>query len=211
MYRCTLHRDFMQCAAYTVRVCMLLNGLQDESLVLSENIHILDPLLEPLTWLQEEGFLALNEFLLTQLWLSIAADWVKNYAILPVGQRGDVGHTHNLVNNNIRYMTLPTWVNTMSTKERGREGGRGGRGRERGREGGRERRRGGREGGGRERRRTERKGGREGYSFCSHIFVNIRDMCLCVLHLDEPLLPIPVSHSIAVGEGTSGLHMQCNL
>ena len=164
----------MQCAAYTVRVCMLLNGLQDESLVLSENIHILDPLLEPLTWLQEEGFLALNEFLLTQLWLSIAADWVKNYAILPVGQRGDVGHTHNLVNKldregnpyyNIRYMTLPTWVNTMSTKERGREGGRGGRGRERGREGERGGGRGreeGREGGERGGGRRGREGGREG-------------------------------------------------
>ena len=45
----------------------------------------------------------------------------------------------------------------------------------------------------------------------SHLFVDIRNVCLSVLHLDEPFLSVPVGDSIAVGEGPRGSHVQGNL
>ena len=53
------------------------------------------------------------------------------------------------------------------------------------------------------------EGGRhDNYStLCSHLFIDVWDVCFCVLHLDKPLLPIPVGHSIAVSEGTGGTHV----
>ena len=77
-------------------VFVLLNGLEDQPLIFSEYVHILDPLLQPLTRLQEERLLALYEFLLSQLGLAVAANGVEEHAILPVGQCGDFGHTHYL-------------------------------------------------------------------------------------------------------------------
>ena len=65
--------------------------------------------------------------------------------------------------------------------------------RKRGKEGGREE----------ERERGRKKG--------AHLFINVRDVCLCILHLNEPLLPILVGHSITVSEGPGGTHVQGNL
>ena len=47
----------------------------------------------------------------------------------------------------------------------------------------------------------------EGRATVSYLFVNVWYMCLGVLHLNKPLLAIPVSDSITIGEGTGGTHV----
>lgn len=45
----------------------------------------------------------------------------------------------------------------------------------------------------------------------THLLINIWNVCLCVLHLDQPLLSILALDPTLVHEGACGTHVECNL
>jgi len=45
----------------------------------------------------------------------------------------------------------------------------------------------------------------------THLLINIRDVCLCVFHLNQPLLSILALDPIPICEGACGTHVEGNL
>ena len=57
---------------------------------------------------------------------------------------------------------------------------------------------------------TEWKGNQR-QTMATHLLINVWDVCLRVLHLDQPLLSILALDPTLVHEGACGTHVECNL
>ena len=86
----------------TYIICETFDGSKYQSFVLSQNIHILDSLFQPLSWHQEERFFAFNQFFSAKLRSTACIYWIQNDTILTVGQGCDVHHSYDLQ----KYMSL---------------------------------------------------------------------------------------------------------